>query len=109
NPDRVAAIDGRRRGTILVRVKEEQLVGAAWPSHGAPDRVAQRLCTGLHLGIAVFHVHPAVRIPVRVGLDVVGGTPDSVRAALGDRGDLQTAGAAVFGLVALGEDLHFSN
>src|SRR6185295_5204598 len=101
--------DGQGLRTIFVRVEEEQLVVAAGLADRAADRVAQRLGTGLRLRIAVLLVDPAVLVSVRVGLDVVARTPEPVRAALGDRGDLQTARAAVLGLIALGQDLHFAD
>src|SRR5207244_4245480 len=91
NADRVAAVDRRRHRAIFVRVEEEQLVVAAGLTDGAADRVAERLRAGLHFRVPVLLVDPTVRIPVRVGLDVVRRTAELVRAALGDRGDLQTA------------------
>src|SRR5262249_61695695 len=101
----VAVVDRGGRRRVFMRVEEEQLVVAARFAYGAADRVAERLGALLGLRIAVLLVHPAVRIPVRVGLDVVGGAAELVGAALGDGGDLQPARAAGFRLIPLRPDL----
>ena len=53
-PDRVAAVDRVRRRTVLVRVEEEQLVGAARLADRTADRVAERLRASFGLGSPFF-------------------------------------------------------
>src|SRR5690349_6254600 len=88
-----------------MRVEEEQLVRAAGPPDRTTDGVAPVSLHRTSLGNAVFLVGPGVRIPFRVSFDVVYRAVELVRAALGNGGDLHTAGAAIFGLIALGQDL----
>ena len=90
-------------------VEEEQPVGAA----GLADRSAQRVAPVTllrdRLRVAVLDVHPAVRVPVRVPLDVVERAAELIGAALGHGRNLQAARAPELGLIALCQDLHFGD
>ena len=94
---------------VLVAVEEEQPVGAARLPDRPPQRVAPVALLRHRLRVAVLHVRPAVRVPVRVPLDVVQRAAVLVGAALGHRRDLQAAGPPELGLVALREHLHFGD
>ena len=102
--DDVVAAGPRR---VLVAVEEEQLVVAARPADRAADRIPEILFAQHRLRIAVQDVGPAVGVPVRVPEHAVDRAAEPVGAALGHGRDLQAARAAVFRLVARGEDLHF--
>ena len=60
-------------------------------------------------GSPFFWLTQAVRVPVRVGLDVVDRSAEPVGAALGDGRDLQSARPAEFRLIALREDLDLAD
>src|SRR5690606_7125452 len=94
---------------ILVAVEEEQLVVAARPAPRAAERIPPAAALALGLRGTVPLALPAVRVPVRVVLDVVDRPVEPVGSALGDGRNLKAAGAAVLGLVALRQHLDFGN
>ena len=99
----------RRPRTILVRVKEKQLVLAARFPNRPSDGVAPVGLLGYRLRIAILLIHPAVHVPVRVPVNPIGRAPEEIGSALGHHRDLQAAGPAVFGLIALRQDLDLGN
>ena len=104
-PDGVAVVDLLVRRTILVGVEEEQLVVPARLAYGTTDRVPVDVALVGRLRVAVLRVDPAVLVPVRVDLDVVGRSAETVRAGLRDGRDLEAARPSVFRLIPLREHL----
>src|SRR5690606_27063624 len=91
---------------VLVAVEEEQLVVTAGTAHRTAERVTPRAALGDLLVNAVLLVLPAVRVPVRVVLDVVERAVELVRAALGHGRDLQTRRPAELSLITRGQHLN---
>ena len=93
----------------LVRVVEEDLVGAAGLADRAADRESPVARLAHRLGIAVEVVRLAVGSPVGIPLDVVDRSAKPVAAALGDGRDLQAARPSVLGLIVRDQHFHFGD